>query len=1075
VADAGGIVALLFTDLVGSTSMYDRIGDERAEAVRRAHFAGLRDVVAAHGGQEVKSLGDGLMVTFTSAVAAVEAAVEMQRSAGRHVADPDHRPEIRVGLHAGEPLRDEEDYFGVSVNVAKRLCDAAGPGQILASSLIRALVSPRLRSGLRPAGELALKGIEEPVDAYLVDWTPAAPGVDLPALLVAAADRAFVGRDAELDELRRRWRDVSTAATPKASVALVAGEPGIGKTRLVRELVAEVAAGPGLVLAGRCSDELVVPLEPFAEAFRHAVATWPADASAALTAPEIEPLLRPSGQRDGLPDTERHRLFAAVTETLVAVSARSPLVLVLDDLHWADESSLRLLHHLVRSATCRLLVVGTYRDTEVARGHPLASLLADLRREPSVARLALRGLAQGDVRRLLAGDGRPSGDEAKLADRITAETEGNPFFVGEILRHLVEQGHLTEVKEGDGAGSRLRLATMPDRIDVPEGIREVVGRRLTRLSQTANEALAVASVIGRQFPARLLADLADLTLDGALDVVDEAMQARLVQAGDGPATFAFSHALIRETLLGEVSAVRRMRLHLRIGEAMAASGAPIAEVAHHLVESGAIGDQRTMAEAALAAAEDARFRLAAFEDAASIAGRALAVLEASHHEDLRCDLLTVRGDSQIGGGDYGGIETLREAAELAVRLADPARIARAVTYALRAGVPKPQTAPFVEASLEALRLFGDEPSPVRTRLRTVLALSGETDGDDDRDTLTREVLDEARAADDDEAVLYATLARADLELALGNGPAAEALLDEGVARIGPGLTEAELPFGSRYFELALLIGDRDRAEIELQRIESNRHLFNTSSWTDRLPRAGFALLDGHLAEAAELAAAEFDSRMGALQAAAILGIVALEQDQAATMLPVLEAEAAKTGLAAWRAGVALFLLEAGRADEARRWTTGVLDQLGAELGSATGLAIVAEVAGQLEDPDLARGTAAALDHLGGRTLTSGVLCFGATDRYRGLCAAAAGDLDRAIELLDRGRATNLEVPAPLYAGHAAVDLATLLRRRDQPGDAERADELLDEAREVADRLHLPRLARRAGARRSEGGRAPAYD
>ena len=1059
-ADRGGIVALLFTDLVGSTSMYDRIGDERAEAVRRTHFAGLRKALTAHGGEEVKNLGDGLMVTFTSAVAAVEAAIDMQRTASQQVGEDGQRTEIRVGLHAGEPLQDESDYFGVSVNIAKRLCDRGAPGQILASSLIRALVSPRLRSGLRPMGELDLKGIEEPVDAYLVEWEPLSPQARLPPMLAVPPDAPFVGRERELDQLLAHWQRVVAGEGATPTVALLSGEPGIGKTRLVRELAARVVTGASLVLAGRSSDELVVPLEPFGEAFRHALTLWPEESSVVLTTPDIEPVLRPSGHQAGLPDTERPMLFAAVVDALVHAQAQAPVLLVLDDVHWADEATLLLLRHLVRAPLPRMLVVGTYRDTEIARGHPVASFLADLRREETVHRIALHGLEAPSVRRLLHGSDT-SADRAvqQLADRITSETEGNPFFVGEIIRHLVEQGHLAV----DGGGGGVQLATVPDRIDVPEGVREVVGRRLTRLSPTANELLAVASVIGRQFPARLLAEVAEAPLDEALDAVDEAMQARILEAGVGaPATFAFSHALIRETLLAEVSAVRRMRLHLRIGEALQRSGAPVAEVAHHLIEGGAIGDSRAMAEAAVAASEDARFRLAAFEDAASLASRALAVI-GNEHPDLRCDLLTILGDSQIGAGDYAGLETLRTATELGRSLRDAARIARAVTYALRAGVPRPDTPPFVEASTLALDLLDHQPSVVRARLRAVLALSGETFAVDDRNAHTREVLEEARASGDDEAFLYATLARADVELAMGDMHAASATLDAGFARIGPGLTEAVLPFGTRYFELSLLLGDRSRAELELARIEQNRNFFNTHAWVDRLPQAGFALLDGRLAEAEALAAAEFQSRLGAMQAAGLLGVIALEQGRAASMIPLLEGEAARSGLAVWRAAVALFLLDAGRGDEAPPWTDGVLEQLDVEIGSALGLAIMAEVAYLLGDADLARGAATQLDAIRSVTLTSGVLCFGVRERYVALCAAATGDLDAAVPLLRAAAEANEAVPATLYAAHTMVDLAEVLLRRDAEGDADEARRLVDRATEIAQRLDLGRVARRAGA------------
>jgi class 3 adenylate cyclase len=1058
-AEPGGIVALLFTDLVGSTSMYDRIGDEGAEAVRRAHFAALRHALAAHGGEEVKSLGDGLMVAFTSAVAAVEAAIAMQRSA-----QGTPGTQIRVGLHAGEPLRDEGDYFGVSVNTARRLCDVAGAGQILASDLIRALVSPRIRTGLRPVGELALKGIVEPVWAYEVEWAPPADAPAVPPLLAVGADAPFVGRTPDLERLTARWKEVVAGGT---GVVLVSGEPGIGKTRLVAELTRRSLSGPVAILAGRSDGELATPLGPYAEAVRSAALQWPADLRALVTTPGLEPLHRRAGTVEDLRETERTAIFGAVTELLETATASAPVLFVLDDLHWADESSLLLLRHLLRLRLPRVLFVVTYRDTELARTHPLAALVADLRREDSVDRVVLRGLGGDDVRELLGSSSTSARDGAldHLAARITADTEGNPFFVNEVIRHLVETGRLAATPDGGW-----EVVGIGDGIDVPEGIREVIGRRVSKLSAPCNELLAVASVIGRRFSARLLAEAADGNLDETLDAIDEALGARLVEEDAASlASFAFSHALVRETLYREVPTVRRLRLHLRIARALRSTGGAASEIAHHLLEAGPAAPPSEAADAALEAAEDARFRVAAFEDAVTLAARALAEIE-ELDDAVRCDLLTVLGDSQLGAADLTGLVTLREAAELAQRLRDGPRISRAVVYALRAGVPTPDLPPFLGASRLALELL-TEPSPVRARLRAVLALTGETA---DRDVDAHAVLAEARASGDDEAFLYASLARADVELARGNAEAAAAILDEGISRIGPGLTEAVLPFGTRYFALALVAGDRSRAESAMADIERNRDRFNSARWTDRLPRAGFALLDGDLTAATELAAAEFDSRLGAIQSAGLLGVIALEQGAAAEMLPILEAEAAASHLAAWRAAVALFLIEAGRAAEAPPWTVGLLDQLGLEVGSATGLAILAEVAFALDDAELGHGTATALNGLGGRTLTAGVLCFGATARYRGLCAAATADLGRAVEQLEEALVVNAAIPAPLYLAHTQVDLAMVLDRRRGPGDDDHARTLASEAAATAQRLGLPRVARRAGA--ALGGRAaPGYD
>ena len=692
-------VTILFTDLVGSTELASSLVPEAADSLRRAHFSALRKAVAATGGTEVKNLGDGIMVVFPSGSAALACAVAMQQAVDRENRTGDHSLGLRVGLSTGEASREGDDYFGDPVVESARLCAEARGGQILTTEFVRMMAGRRIAHTLHSLGEMQLKGLVEPIEVLEVSWDPlpdaeAETGtsqIPLPTRLAIAPAVGMIGRQRELDHLAHALK--SAAAGDGRGVVLISGDPGVGKTALAAHAARLAHEAGACVLLGRCDEDLAVPYGPFAEALHHYVASAPDEVLASHVqtyGAELARMVPALGKRLGElpvrqssdPDTERYLLLGAAVGLLSQVAQSQVVVLVLDDLQWADKGSLQLLRLLVTSDDAiRLLVIGTYRRSELTDAHPLTSALVTLRREPRVSEIDLTGLDDaGVVAFLEAAAGHELAEPGhELALALYRETEGNPYFVGEVLAHLYETGVIFRTESG-----RWQAREDLERWTLPESVVQVVASRVARLGEGARRALSLASVIGREFDLDLLAAVSDRSEDELLDILDGASSAALVrEVHERAGCYTFSHALVQHTLYQELGATRRARVHRSVAEAIEAAchgvpGRRVAELAYHWSNATRPVELAKAVSYGLQAGTAALEALAP-DEAVRHFSQALALLEDDTDPDasLRMDLLLGLGTAQRQAGSSDYRETFLDAARRARELSDTDRLVSA--------------------------------------------------------------------------------------------------------------------------------------------------------------------------------------------------------------------------------------------------------------------------------------------------------------------------------------------------------------------------------------------------------------
>jgi DNA-binding SARP family transcriptional activator len=905
----------------------------------------------------------------------------------------------------------------------------------------------------------------------------------LPRPLRIPAGLPFVGREAELERLHACW---TTVGGGRRSAVVIGGEPGIGKTRLASEFAHEVGQRGAPVLYGRCDEGLAVPYQPFLQALAPYVRAVGLDrlrAQLGHLAPELGrmwPELAGLGEPfHGDAESERFALFDAIAALIEAVTQDGPLLLILDDLHWAATPTLLLLRHLVRSERqLDVLLLGTHRHTELDRNEPLARLLADLQRDASVERVSIGGLPEPTIAGLLEATGEYAPDKRRdLARRLAAQTTGNPFFIRELLTHLAESA------TSSPGTQRCDLDVTAVQLDPSEGLRHVIGQRVARLSAPTGCALRVAAVAGHAFSFVLLERVLGEPA-GVIDALDEAVGAGLLaEAGHGD--YSFAHALVRQTIYERLGSARRMRLHRQLGDALESLADPdahVEELAHHFMQAAADGQGVKAAGYALAAGRSATSRLGHEEAAAHYEqGLEALAIGGEPYEQMRCELLLALGEARWNTGrlDHAR-QAYEQAAELAERSGDTTALGRAAVDFCgphRGELDTALTRPVAGLLQRALAALDAKDSSLRARLMGRLgAMLAHTDDEQGTPVLTHQALQMARRVGD-KATLADVLAST-LWAIRGPDSVHESLvlaaeLGRLADEIGDDTTRALTHL--RLLDLRFQLGDVEAVDCELEALQqlAQRRAEPYFTWLVAQVRVGRAFLEGRLQDCEALAQDAMTRRFEGHDETAgrIFGtqmfFIRHEQGQ---LDELLQASRNLTEqypqIPAARCALAVNYVELGLTAQAQR----ELEELARDdfchlprddswLSNLAGLSVVASTLGDARRVQLLYTL---LLRYADRCMNKGLLLsLGCVSRPLGNLATTLSRYEDAEEHFEQALKINTRIRSPLWIGHTRLGYARMLLLRNDPGDNDKALHLLTQAIATAQALGLTLLADKA--------------
>jgi class 3 adenylate cyclase/tetratricopeptide (TPR) repeat protein len=670
------LAAVMVTDIVGYSALTQR---DEANALRllQEHARIVEPLFSSHGGHAVKGLGDGFLVEFESALEAIRSAVEIQQSFFERNQRPGLTPiQLRIGIHLGDVVHREGDVFGDAVNIASRVQPLAEPGGIVVSGTVVEQVRNKVDVGFLELPPTTLKNIDQAISLFAVELPWLARG--------RSRVTPWTDRERELDALLGL---LEAAGRGDGSVALVSGEAGIGKTRLVEELILRAEkSGFRALRAHGLQAESAPPYSYWAEVARQFLKDLPPPALYKLCGSQTADVLRlvpELAERLGSvpnppasdPDQERLRFYEGIAQLFENISKQAPIVVFFDDLQWADAATLRVVQHVARRlGAYRIVLVGAYRDTDVDDTRGLRETVLELARQRLATTVALKRLDEGHVDQLVRGMLPGGASFPELARAVFDKTGGNPFFVEEVVRSLVEEGAVVRGPSGweRRAFSEVRL---------PETVRAVIEARLGRLDAQSLDVLRWAAIIGIEFDFDLLQHVSGVEEGKLFDILDGLLRARLVREGEsvrGSPRYLFVDHQIRNTLYEDINRARRRKYHSQVAHAMEAAGAEkrpelAGELAHHYFEGS---DRPKALEYTLRAASRAA-ELYAHEESYRLYQTAFELVEEGADSPRGAEILEALGVEGVRSGhEVEAARYLEEAATILERRQEKAPLAR---------------------------------------------------------------------------------------------------------------------------------------------------------------------------------------------------------------------------------------------------------------------------------------------------------------------------------------------------------------------------------------------------------------